>query len=130
MGSVTPAVAMILGACGAAWGVIAIGKSLGHPDLAGPVLGGMIGPLAAVVATWIVTVRTHRRDPAALTGVMVKAFLAKVLFFAVYVVAMIKVAALPARSFGLSFVAFFMALYAVEAVLFARLSRGSLLGSR
>ena len=123
MGALTPAVAMTIGAVAAAWGVTAVGATFGRSDLAAPVFGAMTGPLVAVVATWIVAVRTYRRDPAGMTNVMVKAYLAKVLFFSVYVVAMIKLAGLPARTFGLSFVAFFITLYAVEAMLLSRLRR-------
>lgn len=92
------------------------------------VIGGFVGPLVAVVATWIAVVRVYRRNPAAVTGLMVKAFLAKAVFFAAYVVVMIKVAGLPAREFGLSFVACFIALYAVEAAMFARLFRPKVKG--
>ena len=110
--------------------VIATASVLGYHGLARPVFGGMIGPVTAVVATWIVAVRTFHGNPAALTGVLATAFLVKVLFFTVYVVVMIKLAELPARPFGLSFMAFFIGLYAVEATLFARLFSGRSTGSR
>lgn len=130
MASLTPALVMAIGAVIAATIVIAAGSVLGYHGLARPVFGGMIGPVTAVVATWIVAVRTFHGNPAALTSVLVAAFLVKVLFFAVYVVVMIKLAELPARPFGLSFMAFFIGLYAVEAVLFARLFSGRAAGSR
>ena len=130
MASLTPALVMAIGAVVAALLVIATASMLGYHDIARPVFGGMIGPAAAVVATWIVAVRTFHGNPAALTGVLAMAFLVKVLFFAVYVVVMIKLAELPARPFGLSFMAFFIGLYAVEATLFARLFSGRATGSR
>jgi hypothetical protein len=100
------------------------------PALVLAVFGGLVGPLVAVVATWIAVVRVYRRDPAGVTGVMVKAFLVKAVFFVAYVVVMIKVAGLPAQAFGISFVTCFIALYAAEAALFARLFRGGLKGAR
>ena len=123
MASLTPAAVMAVTAFGVALGVIGIATGLGYEGVARPVFGGMLGPLIAVVATWIVTVRTYRRNPAAVAGLMMRAFFVKVLFFAAYVVVMVKVAELPARPFGLSFTAFFIGLYAVEAVSIARLSR-------
>ena len=115
---------MAIGAVVAALVAIVAGSLLGYRGIARPVFGGMIGPATAVVATWIVAVRTVRGNPAALTSVLAIAFLVKVLFFAAYVVVMIKLAELPARTFGLSFMAFFIGLYAVEASLFARLFNG------
>ncbi|HXT69745.1 MAG TPA: hypothetical protein VN700_08315 [Vicinamibacterales bacterium] len=130
MASLTPAAVMALTATVVALGVIGIAMGLGHERVARPVFGGMLGPLIAAVATWIVTVRTYRRNPAEVAGLMMRAFLVKVLFFAAYVVVMVKVAELPVRLFGLSFTAFFIGLYAAEAVLIARLSRQSFSGSR
>ena len=95
-----------------------------------PVLAGFAGPLAAVLVTWILVTRTHRRDPAAVHGVMVTAFAVKMVFFAVYAVAMVKVLNLDVRAFGLSFAVCFIALYALEAVLFARLFRQPAGGAR
>jgi hypothetical protein len=129
MASLMPAVVMTVGAIGAAAGALLIAGAFGQPGLIRPVAGGMLGPLIAVVATWIVTVRTYRRDPAGVLGTLYKAFFAKAVFFTVYVVVMIKVAELPGRPFGLSFVAFFIGLYAFEAFHLARLSRQVPLGS-
>jgi hypothetical protein len=130
MASLTPALVMAVGAVLVALVVVALTSALGYAGMARPVFGGMIGPATAVVATWIVAVRIYRGNPAALMGVMVIAFLVKVVFFSVYVVVMIKLAELPARPFGLSFMAFFIGLYAVEAILFARLFRGRSAGDR
>ena len=130
MGSLTPALIMTIGSVVTALIVIATASLLGYQGIARPVFGGMIGPVTAVVATWIVAVRTLHGNPAALTRVLVTAFLVKVLFFTGYVVVMIKLAELPARPFGLSFMAFFIGLYAVEAGLFARLLAGRSAGSR
>jgi uncharacterized membrane protein YozB (DUF420 family) len=88
-----------------------------------PVIGGIIGPLLAALATWIVVTRAHRRNPAAVMNVMLAAFLAKAVFFGVYVVVMIKVLELEPVPFIVSFTAAFVTLYAVQGFLFARLFR-------
>ena len=88
-----------------------------------PVIGGIIGPLLAALATWVVVTRAHRRNPAGVMNVMMAAFLAKAVFFGVYVVVMIKVLELEPVPFIVSFVAAFITLYAVQALLFARLFR-------
>lgn len=90
-----------------------------------PVIGGIIGPLLAVLATWIAVTRTHRRDPAGVMNVMLAAFLAKAVFFGVYVVVMIKVLELEPVSFIVSFTVAFITLYAVQGLMFARLFRQS-----
>ena len=88
-----------------------------------PVVGGIIGPLVATLATWVVVTRTHRRNPAGVMNVMLAAFLAKAVFFGVYVVVMIRVLELQPVPFIVSFAAAFIALYTVQGLLFARLFR-------
>jgi hypothetical protein len=94
-------------------------------DSLGAVIGGMIGPLLAVAATWIAVKRAHRRGPAAVQRVMLGAFFAKFVFFGVYVVVMIKVFKFEAVPFVLSFAVSFLGLYALQAVMLARLFRQS-----
>ncbi len=88
-----------------------------------PVIGGIIGPLLAALATWVVVVRAHRRNPAAVMNVLLAGFLAKAIFFGLYVVVMIKVLELEPVPFIVSFTAAFITLYAVQGLLFARLFR-------
>jgi len=130
MAALIPALVLAVAPLTVASAVVAGGALLGTPGLAPSVFGGLVGPIVAAVATWIAVVRVYRRNPAGVTNVMVKAFLVKAVFFSAYVVAMIKVAALPARSFGFSFVTSFIALYALQATLFVRLFRGGLKGAR
>ena len=89
----------------------------------GAVIGGMIGPLVAVTVTWIAVRRTYHRDPVAVQRVMLGAFFAKFVFFGVYVVLMIKVFKFEAVPFVLSFAVSFLGLYALQAVMLARLFR-------
>ena len=116
-------VLMVVGCVAAASAAVGIAASQGLTGIAGPVFGGMIGPLLAVVATWVMVVRTHQVNPVAVTGVMMTAFMIKALFFAAYSVVMIKGLGFDVRPFAISFGAFFITLYAVEAALFARLFR-------
>ena len=113
-----------------ALGVVFGAKALGTEGLAVPVFAGLLGPLAAAVATWVMLARAYRRDPASVMGVAAMAFLAKVVFFVAYVVAAIKIAGLPAQAFAVSFVAWFITLYAAQAVQLRRLFREGLRGAR
>lgn len=130
MAPMISAMGMAAGAVGVAYAAVWIGESRGLTDLAAPVFGGMIGPLAAAVTTWLLVARTFHRNPAAVTGVMVTAFMVKALFFAAYVVAMIKLVGLAPQAFIISFATFFIGLYAVQAALLARLFRTGAPGIR
>lgn len=85
------------------------------------VLYGMLGPLVAAGASWIVTERTYASSPARLTGVLVTAMVIKAVFFGVYVVIMLRVLAVRPVPFVLSFTSYFIALYAMEALFMRRL---------
>jgi hypothetical protein len=90
-------------------------------ELGAAVFFGMLGPLLAVAGTWFAVERAARVDPASTTGVMMTAFAVKMVFFAGYVVAVVVVAGVNRTAFGLSFAAFFIGLYALEAVMLRRL---------
>jgi hypothetical protein len=114
-----PATLMIVASLGSALVAIAAAGT----DVARDVVIGMAGPLAAVVATWLVVERTWRTSPARLTNTMFTAFAVKMVFFAAYVVAAIKLSGVRPLPFVASFTSYFIALYAVEAVLMTRLFR-------
>lgn len=82
---------------------------------------GMAGPLAVAVVSWLLMVRTHRRNPAALTGLMMAGFVGKMVFFGAYVAVVIKGLSLPAVPFALSFTGSFIALHLIEALALRRL---------
>lgn len=82
---------------------------------------GVAGPLAATGASWVVSERTWRRRPAALTQVMIAAFAAKLVFFGAYVAVMIGLFSLRPVPFVASFTASFIALHLVEAFALRRL---------
>jgi hypothetical protein len=81
------------------------------------IFAGMFGPLVASGATWIAIERTYRRDPARVSGVLMRAFGAKMLFFGAYVVLAVRVLALDVVPFAAAFAAFFLGLQAVVASL-------------
>ena len=88
-----------------------------HPELT----LGLAGPLASAIATWVAIGRTYRVAPERLTGVMSVAFLAKMVFFAAYVIGSVRMLEARPVPFVSSFTAFFIALYAMEAWFLRRL---------
>jgi hypothetical protein len=99
---------------------LAVGGSRTHPEL----LYGMLAPLAATSATWVVTERTYRRRPASLTGVMVAALMVKAVFFGVYVVVMLRMVGVRPAPFIAGFTGYFVVLYGLEALFLKRLFAG------
>jgi len=95
----------------------ALGGSAVWPEA----LYGMLAPLVATCATWVVTARTYRATPQRLTGVMVMGLAVKAVFFAVYVVVMLRGLGLRPRPFVASFTLFFIGLYGLEALFLKRL---------
>jgi len=81
----------------------------------------MGGPFVAVLVSWAWIVRTHRRNPARLMFVILQSAMAKTLFFCVYVIVMVRVLALEPTLFAATFVGYFLALYATQAIMMRRL---------
>jgi hypothetical protein len=81
----------------------------------------MAGPLAAAIATWVLVERTYALRPERLTGLMVAAFGAKMVFFGAYVTLMLTVVGVRPTPFVASFTAYFIGLYAIEALCMQRL---------
>jgi hypothetical protein len=82
---------------------------------------GMLGPLAAVSATWVLAEWVYRNRPAELTSLMLAAFLLKMVFFAGYIAIMLRVAGFRPVPFVASFTGYFIALYLMEALYLKRL---------
>ena len=106
--------------------VASVAGAQGHPE----VLWGMLGPLAAASATWIVAERTFSARPERLTSVMVAGLAAKMVFFGAYVAAMLRVLNLRPTPFVVSFTSYFIALYLMEALFLRRLFAGGSRASR
>ena len=84
-------------------------------------LYGMAGPLVVAIVTWRLADQTYRRDPAALTGLMMAGFVAKMVLFGAYVAVVTMVLAQPAVPFAVSFTGAFIALHLIEALALRRL---------
>ena len=84
-------------------------------------LFGMAGPLVVAVSTWLLAEQTYRRDPTALTGLMIAGFVGKMVFFGAYVAFVIKGLSQPAVPFAVSFTGSFIALHLIEALALRRL---------
>jgi hypothetical protein len=84
-------------------------------------LYGMLGPLAAAAGSWIITKRTYTANPERLMGVLITGMAIKAVFFGVYVVIMLRVLGLRPGPFVFSFTAYFITLYAMEALFMRRL---------
>ena len=119
MASLTPLVWMIaVSVTSAAVAILA-----GAPGA--EVLSGMAGPLGAASVTWLLVQRTFHAAPEQVTGVMLKTFAGKMLFFAAYVVMMLRGFGLAATPFSVSFTVFFIGVYAMEALFLQRLFVGA-----
>jgi hypothetical protein len=77
---------------------------------------GMLCPLASATASWMAMLRQFKRKPEALMGLMIKAFAAKMIFFALYLSVLIGIGAVRPIPFAISFLGYFLSLHAVEAI--------------
>ena len=84
---------------------------------------GMAGPLVAVCASWMATRRTHDAAPERVLGVMIVWFARKLVFFGIYLTVMLKLLSLRPVPFVISFVSYFIALYAMQALFLKRLTQ-------
>ena len=78
-------------------------------------LAGVLGPLASAVISWWLASRTFRAAPERLTRVMISGFAAKAVFFAAYLVVMVRGLGLGSMVFVASFVSSFIVLHVIEA---------------
>jgi hypothetical protein len=85
------------------------------------ILFGMLGPLAATIGTWLMVARFYKERPEELTGLMIAAFMLKVIFFGGYVAIMLRVARFRPVPFVVSFTGYFIGLYLMEALYMKRL---------
>jgi hypothetical protein len=109
---------------GSALSCFGIGAFLGdeaQPDLRPSVWLGMLGPLAATLCAMVAATRAYRRDPVSLTGLLIKAFVAKMVFFGGYVALVVKSGWVQPVPFAVSFVSYFVVLHMIEAFRLRRL---------
>jgi hypothetical protein len=91
---------------------------------------GMLGPLASAVVSWIAMQRQHNRRPEGLTALMIKAFAAKMVFFAGYITVLVSFDLVQPIPFVVSFAGYFIALHMVEAIGLRRLQMSGLPASQ
>jgi hypothetical protein len=89
------------------------------------VLLGMSAPLVVATGTWLLAERTYKRDPQALTSLMIAGFLFKLVFFGLYLTATMTLVSPSPVPFVVSFVGYFVALYLTQALLLRRLFTGT-----
>lgn len=121
-----PAVWIVAAAAGS-WALVALVYA---PAASRAVVFGLAAPVASAAITWILIALAQRRNPAGVSGVMMAAFVAKMVFFGVYVVVMLRGLDLPAVPFVVSFTIAFVLLYAIEAVMLRRLFGAAVSESR
>jgi hypothetical protein len=116
------AVAWMAGASVTAWLIAwaAVGRTSGLA-----LFFGMLAPLLIASASWVMAERTYKRDPRALTGLLITAFAFKLVFFGGYVAVMLRILQLRPIPFVVSFSSYFIALHFVEAFLLQRLFAGA-----
>ena len=85
----------------------------------------MVGPLAATAGTWVAIQHAFRQDPLKVTAVMLRAWLIKAVFFAAYLVAVIKGLGVSGQPFAVSLASYFLVLHTIEAMLLKRLFSGA-----
>lgn len=109
----------VAGAAILSWAVAAaVGGSRVNPEL----LLGMAGPLVAVCASWVVFERARRTSPGQVMALMVVGFALKLVFFGVYIAVLLRMFDLRPVPFVMSFVSYFIALYAMQALQIRRLT--------
>jgi hypothetical protein len=91
---------------------------------------GMMAPLLAVVGTWVAVERTYRRNPTGVMAVLMGGFAGKVVFFGAYVVIVLRGLSIQPLPFVISFTAYFIGLYLVEALYLKRLFAGTFTGTQ
>jgi len=99
------------------WGLASAVRPAANPEA----LLGMAGPLVAACASWVAVERMHAVAPERVMSVMLTAFMAKMMFFGVYVAGMLRGLELRRTPFVVSFTVYFIALYAMEALFLKRL---------
>jgi len=85
---------------------------------------GMFAPLVIAVGTWVAVERAHRTNPSSVTAVMMGGFVGKMVLFGAYVVVVIRGLHVRPVPFVISFTAYFIGLYLVEALYLRRLFAG------
>jgi len=90
---------------------------------------GMLGPLAASAVSWAAIQRRYARHPEGFTALMVRAFAAKMVFYAGYVTVLVGTGSVRPVPFATSFTCYFIALHAAGAIGLCRMQSSGALDS-
>jgi hypothetical protein len=82
---------------------------------------GMAGPLIATIASWIAMVRQYARNNRGMTNLLIRAFAAKVVFFAIYIIVLLRSGYVRPIPFVICFAGFYLALHIAEAIGLSRM---------
>ena len=77
---------------------------------------GFAGPFTAAAVSWRMMARQYRSSPEGLTGVMIRAFAAKMLFIGAYVAVVLISSWSRPIPFVVTFTSFFLLLHILEAI--------------
>lgn len=116
-----------MGAVGTAASILTAGGALAAlvvSDAAVEITLGLLAPLVVALGSWRLMKSTHRRSPERLPRLMVRAFLGKLVFFAVYLTATVGAFSLDRTWFIGAFAVSFVVLHLTEAVELQRLNTG------
>ena len=82
---------------------------------------GVVGPFCVAAGTWLLIERTYRRSPAKLTARMTAGFGFQLVFFAVYLAAVLKGTSVRSMPFVAAFTGSFVVFHTMEAFFLRRL---------
>jgi hypothetical protein len=82
---------------------------------------GMAGPLIAAAISWIAMERQYARNHQGMTRLMVQAFAAKMVFFAIYIIVLLRSRCVRPIPFVICFACYYLALHIVEAMGLSRM---------
>jgi len=82
---------------------------------------GMAAPLIATIVSWIAMVRQYGRNSRGMTGLLIRALAAKVVFFAVYFIVLLRSRCVRPIPFVICFAGFYLALHIAEAIGLSRM---------
>ena len=105
--------------CFGAWGILA--RLI--PGYTGEIFTGMIAPLLVGVTTVLIVTHTHNKEPRRVTNLLVKALIAKMVLYGVYIVVIVVILGFDPLAFIVSFAGFFILLHGLEAIYFTKTFR-------
>lgn len=116
-----------MGAVGIAASILTAGSALAAlvvSDAAVEIMLGLLAPLVVALGSWRMMESAYRRNPERLSRLMVRAFLGKLVFFAVYLTVTVGAFSLDRTWFIGAFAISFVVLHLTEAVQLQRLYTG------